>query len=92
MMRCLESLLRVPHVEPYTGFDISPDGLQVAFSWNHTGQWEVYILSLDGSTSPRQLTGGPGGKFNPRWSPDGQRLAYVLDLDGSEAYDLHVCD
>jgi dipeptidyl aminopeptidase/acylaminoacyl peptidase len=88
----LETLLRVPNVEPDTGFDISPDGTQVAFSWNHTGQWEIYLLPLGGSAAPRQLTGGPGGKFNPKWSPDGRRLAYVLDLDGSEAYDLYVCD
>lgn len=26
----LEALLRVPYVDPYTGFDISPDGTQVA--------------------------------------------------------------
>jgi len=88
----LESLLRVPYVEPDMGFDISPDGTQVAFSWNRTGQWEIYLLPLSGAGDPRQLTGGPGGKFNPQWSPDGRRLAYVLDLDGSEAYDLCVCD
>ena len=88
----LETLLRVPYVEPDMGFDISPDGEQVAFSWNRTGQWEIYLLPPSGAADPRQLTGGPGGKFNPQWSPDGRRLAYVLDLDGSEAYDLYVCD
>ena len=88
----LESLLRVPYVEPDSGFEISPDGTQVAFSWNRTGQWEIYRLRLDGNGEPQQLTGGPGGKFNPRWSPDGGCVAYVLDLDGSEAYDLYVCD
>jgi len=88
----LETLLRVPYVEPDSGFDLSPDGTQVAFAWNHTGQWEIYVLPLNGSAAPRQITGGPGGKFNPQWSPDGRCLAYVLDLDGSEAYDLYVCD
>jgi dipeptidyl aminopeptidase/acylaminoacyl peptidase len=88
----LETLLRVPYVEPEMGFDISPDGKQVAFSWNRTGQWEIYLLPLTSPADPQQLTGGPGGKFNPRWSPDGRYVAYVLDLDGSEAYDLYVCD
>ena len=88
----LEALLRVPYVDPYTGFDISPDGTQVAFSWNPTGQWEVYLMPLNGSAPPRQITTGPGGKFAPRWSPDGGRIGYVLDLDGSELYDIHIYD
>jgi hypothetical protein len=33
----LEALMRVPYVDPYSGFSISPDGTQVAFSWNVTG-------------------------------------------------------
>ncbi|MEJ2289471.1 MAG: hypothetical protein P8Y02_12680, partial [Deinococcales bacterium] len=88
----LETLLRVPYVEPEMGFDMSPDGTQVAFSWNRTGKWEIYLLPLSGAADPQQLTGGPGGKFNPQWSPDGRRLAYALDLDGSEAYDLCIYD
>jgi dipeptidyl aminopeptidase/acylaminoacyl peptidase len=88
----LETLLRVPYVEPYTGFDLSPNGMQLAFSWNPTGQWEVYLMPLDGSAPPQQITTGPGAKFAPRWSPDGGRLAYVLDLDGSEWFDVYVYD
>ena len=88
----LEKLLRTPCIEPYTGFDLSPDGTQVAFSWNPSGRWEVYLLSMDGSAAPQQLTAGQGAKFAPRWSPDGQSLAYVLDLDGGELYDLYLYD
>jgi dipeptidyl aminopeptidase/acylaminoacyl peptidase len=88
----LESLLRVPHVDPYGGFDISPDGERVAFSWNRTGRWEIYELALDEADAPRQLTSGQGSKCAPRYAPDGQRLAYALDLDGSESYDLWLHD
>jgi dipeptidyl aminopeptidase/acylaminoacyl peptidase len=86
----LERLLQVPHVEPYTGFSISPDGTQVAFSWNQTGRWELYCLALDGSGHARMVTHGPGAKFAPQWSPDGRQLLYALDLDGGELYDL-IC-
>ncbi len=86
----LESLLRVPHVEPDLGFDMSPDGEQIAFSWNPTGQWEIYRMPLDGSGEPKQVTTGSGGKFNPQWSPDGTCLAYALDLHGGELYDIYV--
>ena len=88
----LATLLRVPYVEPDLGFDISPDGAQVAFSWNPTGQWEIYLVPSDGSILPRKITTEPGGKFNPRWSPDGRQLAYVLDLDGGELYDIYIYD
>jgi dipeptidyl aminopeptidase/acylaminoacyl peptidase len=86
----LELLLRVPHVDPDLGFDISPSGSAVAFSWNLSGRWEIYILDLEGNAAPKQVTTGEGAKFAPRWSPDGRQLAYALDLDGSENYDIFV--
>jgi dipeptidyl aminopeptidase/acylaminoacyl peptidase len=89
----LETLLRVPYVDPDRGFDVSPDGQYVAFAWNGTGRWEIYILSLAGDDmGPRQITSGPGAKHAPRWSPDGRRLAYAADLEGDECYDLWACD
>jgi len=86
----LETLLRVPQVETDLGFDVG--ATRIAFSWNVTGQWEIYGLPLDGQAGPQPLTGGPGARFAPQWSPDERRLAYVLDRDGSEAYDIHVYD
>lgn len=55
----LEKLLRVPYVDPNNGFDISADGKHVAFSWNKSGRWELYELSLSASDSPKPalLTG-----------------------------------
>jgi dipeptidyl aminopeptidase/acylaminoacyl peptidase len=88
----LEKLLRVPFVEPEHGFDISPDGVSIAFSWNLTGQWEIYQATLDGSSPPLQLTNGPGGKFSPKYSPDGKSLFYLLDLNGDEALDIYRFD
>lgn len=85
----LARLLRIPSVDSETGFDISPDGLKIAFSWNLTGQWEIYQVSLAEDPKPVQLTREPGGKFNPCYSPDGKHLAYVVDYDGSENY--HLC-
>lgn len=95
----LTQLLRVPRVDPL--FDISPDNSKLAFAWNKTGAWQIYEMDLSPSPAGRevrgereiaQLTSGPGGKFNPRYSPDGSRLAYVLDIDGSERYRLIVYD
>ena len=88
----LETLLKVPYVDPDLGFDISPDGSQVAFSWNRSGRWEIYILELKRKSPPRKITQGKGAKFAPQWSPNGQLLAYALDLEGSEDYDIYVYD
>lgn len=88
----LKALLQVPYVEPFTGFDVSPDGRKVAFSWNKTGQWEIYELSLTGHQTPRRISVGPGGKFGPKYSPEGSRLAYLVDFDGSEQYHLFLQD
>jgi dipeptidyl aminopeptidase/acylaminoacyl peptidase len=88
----LKTLLQVPYVEPLTGIDISPDGRKVAFSWNKTGQWEIYELSLTGRQTPRKISVGPGGKFGPQYSPEGSRLAYLVDFDGSEQYHLFLQD
>jgi dipeptidyl aminopeptidase/acylaminoacyl peptidase len=88
----LELLLKVPYVDPDLGFDISPSGSKVAFSWNLTGRWEIYILDLEASAAPQQITSGDGAKFAPRWSPDEKRLAYILDSEGSENYDIFSCN
>ena len=37
-----ERLLRVPSVDVEFGFDTLPDGSHIAFSWNTTGEWEIY--------------------------------------------------
>jgi dipeptidyl aminopeptidase/acylaminoacyl peptidase len=88
----LEVLLKVPYLEPYTDFDVSPDSSKVAFAWNKSGQWEIYEMALDLSAAPKQISAGPGAKFSPRYATDGRRLAYVVDLDGSEAFDIFVHD
>jgi dipeptidyl aminopeptidase/acylaminoacyl peptidase len=88
----LEQLLQVPYVDPDLGFDISPSGSRVAFSWNLSGRWEIYILDLGGKVDPQQITTGEGAKFAPRWKPDEQGLAYILDIDGSEEYDIYEYD
>jgi dipeptidyl aminopeptidase/acylaminoacyl peptidase len=88
----VETLSRIPYVEPYYGFQISPDGRALSFSSNPTGQWEIYQVPIEGASLPKQITRGPGAKFNPRWSPDGRQLTCTLDLTGGEAFDILLLD
>jgi dipeptidyl aminopeptidase/acylaminoacyl peptidase len=86
----LKRLLGIPWVDPDYGFDISPDGGELTYSWNATGQWEIYTLSLSNETGPIRITTGGGGKYAPRWRPDGKGLAYARDDDGSENYEIYL--
>lgn len=88
----LAALLRVPNVDPYNGFAVSPEGRRLFFSWNPSGQWEIYRIELDQPGEPVRLTDGPGAKTAPHISPDGSRLAYLVDQNGSEAFDLWLLD
>ncbi len=62
---------------------LSPDGNQVAFSWNGEKQdnFDIYI-KLIGSGSPLQLTKDPAEDISPAWSPDGRTLAFLRRLGG----------
>ncbi len=89
----LETLMRVPYVEPDLGYDVSPDGSLVAFSANPNGRWEIFCLNFRSTElKPEQISIGEGAKFSPRFSPDGKSLAFVVDQDGGENYDIHLYD
>jgi Tol biopolymer transport system component len=64
-----------------TNPEASPDGHRVVFMSQRDGNWEVYIVRIDGSDL-RRLTNHPANDGLPAWSPDGQHIAFVSDRDG----------
>ena len=55
----------------------SPDGKQVVYLSDASGEYEIYLKNSDGSGEPRRITtDGDIWRFQPLWSPDGKRLAY----------------
>jgi Tol biopolymer transport system component len=64
-----------------TNPEASLNGQQVAFMSQRDGNWEVYVVNLDGSNL-RRLTRNPANDGLPTWSPDGRHLAFATDRDG----------
>jgi serine/threonine protein kinase len=67
-----------------TNPEASPNGKQVVFMSKRDGNWEVYLVNLDGS-GLRRLTTNSANDGLPTWSPDGRYIAFVSDRDGSWA-------
>lgn len=89
----LGSVIRVLPATSYAGDEaspsLSPDGRQVAFSWDGgseaAGNLDIYIAALGGA-APLRLTDDPAVDRDPVWSPDGTEIAFLrsrgsFDLD-----------
>ncbi|MCC7261776.1 MAG: PD40 domain-containing protein [Candidatus Latescibacteria bacterium] len=69
----------------------SPDGAQVAFASDATGNQEIVVLDADGR-SRRNLSQHPANDIQPTWSPDGRFLAFSSNRNNTDPddYDLYT--
>jgi Tol biopolymer transport system component/DNA-binding winged helix-turn-helix (wHTH) protein len=76
------SPLRVVPMTSYQGAErfpsFSPDGSQVAFTWDGEKQdnFDIYTRPI-GHETPFRLTSDPGKDMSPAWSPDGRWIAFL---------------
>ncbi len=53
----------------------SPYGKSIVFNSDRNGDLNIWLFSME-DASYRQLTRGPGGDYQPNWSPDGRRILF----------------
>ncbi|MEP6693220.1 MAG: alpha/beta fold hydrolase [Chloroflexota bacterium] len=88
----IEDLVGSPYVDyVWGGIDLSPDGAEVAFSWNKSGTFEIYSAPIERERL-YQLTDAKERTVSPRWSPDAKQLACLRDRGGNERFDIWLVD
>lgn len=67
----------------------SPDGRQIAYWSDRSGEYELTLRNQDGSGKEQQLTKlGPGFRYHIYWSPDGKKLAFIDQNMDIQIYDM----
>jgi eukaryotic-like serine/threonine-protein kinase len=57
---------------------LSPDGSRIAFSRVVGGNWDIWVIDMQGAVS--QVTSALSLDFNPVWSSDGRQIFYQSNL------------
>ena len=81
-----EAALTAVPLTTYSGFQtepsFSPDGNQVAFTWDgeKRDNSDIYVKVVGTAGQPLRLTIDPADDHSPAWSPNGRLIAFVREL------------
>lgn len=66
---------------------MSPDGKQIVFTSNQTGNNDIYLRDDSGNVT--NLTNNPANDEWARWSPDGKQIVFDSNRDGN-VFEIYV--
>ena len=75
----------------YSGQSWSPDGTQLAFTSNRSGNaiYNIFLMNADGSNI-RSVVENSTNEFASSWSPDGQKILFQTWRSDETAWDIYV--
>ena len=59
----------------------SQDGKKIVYQSNQTGNYEIWMIDLEGDNNEINLSGHPAFDFRPDWSPISDRIAFFSDRE-----------
>jgi TolB protein len=79
-----------PHDTPTSW---SPDGGNIAYMSDHSGDWDVYLVNTSGGVALLTVDdAAPASDGLPAWAPDGSGISFVSNRDDSWALYLMTPD
>jgi tricorn protease len=67
----------------------SPDGKNIAYWSDASGEYELYLMQPDKEGADKKLTSyGAGYRYDAVWSPDSKKLAFIDKAMRIQVYDL----
>ena len=89
------SIVDMINLKRLSGPQLSPDGKQILFAVSEA-DWKLnrrvsHLHRLDRATGASvQMTSGPDGETQPRWSPDGKSFSFVAKRGADEAAQIYT--
>jgi tricorn protease len=69
----------------------SPDGKQIAYWSDRSGEYEIYLQASDGRSEPKKLTNrNKGFGYTLFWSPDSKKLTFIDETNTISVLDVET--